>query len=96
MTPLASPTLVALRILGKRDDIFSLAIAGRLDSDTTGKIWRQATETIAAAKARSVIVDASQIDYCDGSGISFFCHPRNLQPKARGQLEVHVLRLELQ
>ncbi len=77
MTPLASPTLVALRILGKRDDIFSLAIAGRLDSDTTGKIWRQATETIAAAKARSVTVDASQIDYCDGSGIALFVHLRN-------------------
>jgi len=96
MTPLASPTLVALRILGKRDDIFSLAIAGRLDSDTTGKIWRQATETIAAAKARSVTVDASQIDYCDGSGIALFVHLRNLQRKAGGQLEVHGLRPEFQ
>jgi conserved hypothetical integral membrane protein len=96
MTPLASPTLVALRILGKRDDIFSLAIAGRLDSDTTGKIWRQATETIAAAKARSVTVDASQIDYCDGSGIALFVHLRNLQRKAGGQLEIHGLRPEFQ
>ena len=96
MTPLASPTSVALRILGKRDGIFSLAIAGRLDSDTTGKIWRQATETIAAAKAPSVAVDATEVDYCDGSGIALFVHLRDLQRKAGGQLEIHGLRSEFQ
>ena len=76
--------------------MFAIAIEGRLDSNTTGKIWRQATETVATAKARSVTVDASEIDYCDGSGIALFVHLRNLQRKAGGQLEIHGLRPEFQ
>ena len=51
---------------------------------------------MAKAKARSVTVDASQIDYCDGSGIALFVHLRNLQRKAAGQLEIHGLRPEFQ
>jgi phospholipid/cholesterol/gamma-HCH transport system permease protein len=96
MTPLASSTAVTLRILGKRDGIFSLALAGRLDSNTTGKIWRQATETIVAAKAPTVIVDAAEVDYCDGSGIALFVHLRDLQHKAGGQLEIQGLHSEFQ
>jgi phospholipid/cholesterol/gamma-HCH transport system permease protein len=73
-----------------------MAIAGRLDSSTTGKIWRQATEAVARAKARSVIIDANEVDYCDGSGIALFVHLRNLQHKARAQLEIRGLRPEFE
>ena len=83
-----SPSSVRLRAGAVRDGVVAIAIEGRLDSNTTGRIWRQATETVANAKARSVTVDASQIDYCDGSGIALFVHLRNLQRKAAGQLEI--------
>ncbi len=43
-----------------------------------------------------MIVDASEIDYCDGSGIALFVHLRNLQRRAGGQLEIHGLRPEFQ
>ena len=59
-----------LRVGAVRDGVLAMAIAGRLDSSTTGRIWRQATEAVAAAKAPSVIVDAAGVDYCDGSGIA--------------------------
>jgi phospholipid/cholesterol/gamma-HCH transport system permease protein len=85
-----------LRVGGVRDGVLLMAIAGRLDSSTTGKIWRQATEAVVAAKARSVIVDAAEVDYCDGSGIALFAHLRNLQHKARAQLEIHGLRPEFE
>ena len=91
-----SPSSVRLRAGAVRDGVVAIAIEGRLDSNTTGRIWRQATETVANAKARSVTVDASQIDYCDGSGIALFVHLRNLQRKAGGQLEIHGLRPEFQ
>ena len=91
-----SPSSVRLRTGAVRDGVVAIAIEGRLDSNTTGRIWRQATETVANAKARSVTVDASQIDYCDGSGIALFVHLRNLQRKAGGQLEIHGLRPEFQ
>jgi phospholipid/cholesterol/gamma-HCH transport system permease protein len=91
-----SASSVRFRTGAVRDGVFAIAIEGRLDSNTTGRIWRQATETVATAKARSVTVDASQIDYCDGSGIALFVHLRNLQRKAGGQLEIHGLRPEFQ
>ena len=95
MKDLSAPS-VRLRAGAVRDGMVAIIIEGRLDSNTTGKIWRQATETVATAKARSVTVDASQIDYCDGSGIALFVHLRNLQRKAGGQLEIHGLRPEFQ
>jgi phospholipid/cholesterol/gamma-HCH transport system permease protein len=93
-----NPTAAAarLRVGAFRDGVLVMAIAGRLDSSTTGKIWRQATEALAAAKAPSVIVDAGEVDYCDGSGIALFAHLRNLQHKARAQLEIHGLRPEFE
>ena len=91
-----SPSSVRFRAGAVRDGVVAIAIEGRLDSNTTGRIWRQATETVATAKARSVTVDASQIDYCDGSGIALFVHLRNLQRKAGGQLEIQGLRPEFQ
>ena len=91
-----SASSVRFRTGAVRDGVVAIAIEGRLDSNTTGRIWRQATETVATAKARSVTVDASEIDYCDGSGIALFVHLRNLQRKAGGQLEIHGLRPEFQ
>jgi phospholipid/cholesterol/gamma-HCH transport system permease protein len=93
-----NPTAAAarLRVGALRDGVLAVALVGRLDSSTTGKIWRQATEAVVAAKARSVIVDAAEVDYCDGSGIALFAHLRNLQHKARAQLEIHSLRPEFE
>ena len=91
-----SVSSVRFRTGAVRDGVVAIAIEGRLDSNTTGRIWRQATETVATAKARSVTVDASQVDYCDGSGIALFVHLRNVQREAGGQLEIHGLRPEFQ
>jgi phospholipid/cholesterol/gamma-HCH transport system permease protein len=91
-----SAAAVRLRASSLRDGMVTIAIEGRLESNTTGKIWRQATETLTAAKARSVIIDAAQVDYCDGSGIALFVHLRDLQRKAGGQLEIRGLRSEFQ
>ena len=96
MTENLSPSSVRLRSGAVHDGVVSIAIEGRLDSNTTGQIWRKATETVATAKARSVVVDAAAVDYCDGSGIALFVHLRNLQHKAGRQLEIQGLRPEFQ
>src|SRR5262249_60033297 len=96
MTDNLSASYVRLRAGTIHDGVVNIAIEGRLDSSTTGQIWRKATETVTAAKARSVIVDAAAVDYCDGSGIALFVHLRNLQHEAGKQLEIHGLRPEFQ
>jgi phospholipid/cholesterol/gamma-HCH transport system permease protein len=87
---------VRLRAGAVHDGVVNISIEGRLDSNTTGSIWRRATEMVTTAKTRSVLVDAAAVDYCDGSGIALFVHLRNLQHEAGKQLEIHGLRPEFQ
>jgi phospholipid/cholesterol/gamma-HCH transport system permease protein len=85
---------VQLRSEGPRDGVFKLIFVGRLDSATTGGVWRQATTAISGAKASSVIVDATGIEYCDGAGIALLFQLRRLQSKAGGSLAISGLRPE--
>jgi phospholipid/cholesterol/gamma-HCH transport system permease protein len=81
---------------GPRNGVLKLAIAGRLDADSTGGIWRESTRLVAAARAATVDLDAAAIDYCDGSGIALLIQLRRLQQKNAGRLEIHGLRPEFQ
>ena len=78
---------------GPHNGLLKLIIAGRLDSTTTGSIWGRATAKVKGAKARTVEIDASGIDYCDGAGIALLVHLRRLQ-SAGGSLQISGLRPE--
>jgi phospholipid/cholesterol/gamma-HCH transport system permease protein len=92
--PVAST--VSLQTRGTRDGVFTLAIEGRLDSATTGKIWSQANEAVARAGAKQIVLDASRIEYCDVSGIALLVQLRNRQQRAGGNFEIRDLRPEFQ
>ncbi|HEX9454473.1 MAG TPA: MlaE family lipid ABC transporter permease subunit [Candidatus Binatia bacterium] len=93
----SSPTnSVRFRGGEKRDGTLNIAIEGRLDSDSTGKIWREATKVVRDAKAPNVKLDAASIDYCDGSGIALLIYLRQQQQNAGGTLDVEGLRPEFQ
>ncbi|HLN86592.1 MAG TPA: ABC transporter permease, partial [Candidatus Limnocylindrales bacterium] len=79
-----------------RDGALELKVIGRLDSTSTGRVWRQAMEAIGRAKAGKVIVDASGIEYCDGSGIAWLVHLRQHQAARSAQLEIRGLQAEFQ
>ena len=89
-----SQTTVDLRTEGPQGGQLRLVITGRLDSTTTGSIWRRATATVGAAKAENVVVDANGVEYCDGAGIALLVHLRRVQGKARGSLQIDGLRPE--
>ena len=87
-------TGVDLRSEGPRDGVLKLVIAGRLDSSTTGGIWRHASVAVNGAHAANVVIDATGIEYCDGAGIALLVHLRRLQNKANGDLRIDGLRPE--
>jgi phospholipid/cholesterol/gamma-HCH transport system permease protein len=91
---LPAHTAVDLRSEGPQDGVLRLTITGRLDATTTGSLWRRATTAVAGAKAKSIIVNASGINYCDGAGIALMVHLRQLQSKAGGNLQIDGLRPE--
>ena len=56
--------MTELRVQKSRDGTLELVIEGRLDSADTGKLWRKATNLVRGA--RTVILDAARVEYCDG------------------------------
>ena len=87
---------VQFRSEASRQDVIKLILAGRLDSMTTGAVWRQAMQVLARVRAATVIVDASGIEYCDGAGIALLIHLRTQQSAGGGRLEIHGLPAEFQ
>ncbi|MGB7293484.1 MAG: ABC transporter permease [Thermodesulfobacteriota bacterium] len=73
-----------------------LVINGRLDSSSTGKIWREALLSIDKSLPERVIVDASGIDYCDGTGIGFLFNLQLKQAQRGGMFEIQGLSGEFQ
>jgi len=74
--------------------VLTLAIDGRLDSTTTGKVWLSATEAVERNPSPRLIVDATKVDYCDGSGIGLLVELQRRQRKVGGTCEIRGLQRE--
>src|SRR6476620_5902605 len=90
----ASHSAVDFRSEGPRDGTLKLIIAGRLDAETTGTIWKRAVANVKAADATNVVVEASGIEYCDGAGIALLVQLRELQRRKGENLEITGLRAQ--
>ena len=77
-------------------DVLGVKIIGRLDSMSTGNIWRETNLELDRTSPKQVIVDASEIEYCDGSGIGYLFGLRQRQKKGGGDLEIRGLQAEFQ
>lgn len=62
--------MAALAISDTPDGRRVLALSGRLEATTIRRIWAEGRQAIAAAMGRPVVVDATNVDYCDGAGIA--------------------------
>jgi len=79
-----------------KDGVLTITISGRLDSTSTGSIWQEAVKVLERASSKRAIVDASGIDYCDGSGIGLLMELQRHQRETGGELEIKGLREESQ
>lgn len=66
----------------------TLGIDGHLDSTTTGEVWRKAVEILEQTSPADIAVDATGIDYCDGSGIGMLVDLGRRQKQAGGSIEI--------
>jgi phospholipid/cholesterol/gamma-HCH transport system permease protein len=73
-----------LEIQPQGDALFFI-LKGRLDSESTGAVWRQAFQALERSKSRLRSIDAAGIDYCDGAGIGLLVELRR-----RGGPEVEI------
>ncbi len=81
---LQDPGMIAqaatLRIQRSEEGALTLLLKGRLDSSSTGALWREATK--AARTPEELIVDATGVTYCDLSGIGLLVDLRRRQAEA--------------
>ncbi|MEJ2656544.1 MAG: MlaE family lipid ABC transporter permease subunit [Desulfobacterales bacterium] len=76
--------------------VLGVKIIGRLDSMSTGNIWRATSLELDRTSPKQVIVDASEIEYCDGSGIGYLFGIRQRMEKSGGDLKIRGLHAEFQ
>jgi phospholipid/cholesterol/gamma-HCH transport system permease protein len=91
-----SPPDTLLRTERGADGTPTLILTGSLNSQSTGLIWRQALQALGQAGGGHVVLDASQVSYCDGSGIGLLFALRRQQQAVGGETEIRGLAPEFQ
>lgn len=74
----------------------NIRLSGRLDSESVGDLWLKATGLLARHKPSTLIIDTSEITYCDGSGIGLLFELRRRQKAAAAGFEIKNLKPEFQ
>ena len=72
----------------------TLLITGHIDTNSTGRLWRQALHVLEQSKPVQVVIDASAVNYCDGAGVAFFVKLQQHQAGTGGQVTIRGLKEE--
>ncbi|MBE0597572.1 MAG: MlaE family lipid ABC transporter permease subunit [Desulfuromonadales bacterium] len=67
-------------------------LVGRLDMETTPAAWREAVRLVEVRQPPRLIVEAAQVEYCDGAGIGLLVELCCRQEGAGRQYEIRGLR----
>jgi phospholipid/cholesterol/gamma-HCH transport system permease protein len=73
------------------DGALIFAIIGTLDTTSTGEAWRTALRLLHQHEPKRLIVDASQLTYCDGAGVALLLELRRRQESRRRAYEIQSL-----
>jgi anti-anti-sigma factor len=73
-----------------RDDpkVLHVKLSGRLDAHTTAELWQKAASHIRSGMARKVVVDASEVSYCDGAGAGLLTYLAHVGRQEIGRAHV--------
>jgi len=82
--------MAALAVSDTTDGRRILALSGRLDATTIRHVWDESRRAIATAPHEHVVVDAANVDYCDGAGIALLVDL--IQQRKSGDVQVANLR----
>jgi phospholipid/cholesterol/gamma-HCH transport system permease protein len=69
----------------------TLRVSGWLDAHTVASVWEQVRRAVHHHKPRQIVVEAAQIQYCDGAGIAMFLDLRRQRGGAPAQVEIRDL-----
>jgi phospholipid/cholesterol/gamma-HCH transport system permease protein len=89
-------TLASVELKTGSDSKAVLSIAGRLDPQGTSAIWRKTMRTVRTANCDHIIVDAENVDYCDGCGLGLLLEISLLGEEKGFEVEIRGLNPDFQ
>ncbi|MHC4439267.1 MAG: ABC transporter permease [Planctomycetota bacterium] len=69
-----------------------LIISGRLDADSTSKLWPEAVKKISDSKPNTLEIDATEVNYCDGAGVALLLELKRRQQENKGSIQIEGLK----
>ncbi|MFA6133360.1 MAG: MlaE family lipid ABC transporter permease subunit [Phycisphaerae bacterium] len=77
---------VAVASLDRADTSLRVTLRGRLDSSTLPAAWTQVSEDLAQKPCKRLVVDLSEVSYCDGAGLALFAQFRKEMASGGGEV----------
>ena len=69
-----------------------LVITGRLDAETTSRLWPQIIRKLSRARPKTLVVDAGGIEYCNGAGVALLLELQSRQEQRKGEIQFQALQ----
>jgi phospholipid/cholesterol/gamma-HCH transport system permease protein len=60
---------IVFKIAAASSVMVEVSLAGRLDTQTTGKVWKEIFGLLDTHQPRELVINVSALDYCDGAGV---------------------------
>jgi phospholipid/cholesterol/gamma-HCH transport system permease protein len=73
-----------------------LTVKGRLDADAVGEIWPEAIRKLSESKPSVLEIDASDVEYCDGTGAALLLQLKKRQEREKRQFLLKDLKPEFE
>jgi len=86
----------SLQTSASDDGTLTLTLEGHLDSTSTANVWETAMRAMEEKNYSRVTINASKLEYCDGSGISLLHEIDTLGRKKAEQVTIIGLKKEFQ
>jgi phospholipid/cholesterol/gamma-HCH transport system permease protein len=73
------------------DGTLTLRVSGWLDAHTVAGVWEKIRREVHRQNPRQIVVEAAQIQYCDGAGIAMFVDLQRHRSSTAAQVEIRNL-----
>lgn len=92
----AAETMLATVTCTRVGETGHLTLSGQLNATTLPQVWAQALAAVQPNPPPHLMIDVSQLTYCDGAGLGLFAELRRIVATAGGKTELVGPRPELQ
>jgi phospholipid/cholesterol/gamma-HCH transport system permease protein len=92
--PAQNGPMVSTALLG--DGALSILLHGRLDDATLPSVWPEVLSAASRPEARSIVLDVTQVSYCDGAGLGLFAGVRRVAARTGSSVIFRGFTADLQ